>query len=111
MNFDPQWGQAGQNFSQMQQFWQDQWSKTLQSMMQNTPFQAMVPGFSQTPSGPLDASGMMKAFQQLAGGEDGIAPKLDPEKLKLVQEQYLQNIQKLYQPGGAGEAAAGWWPV
>ena len=31
MNFDPSWGQAGQS---IQQFWQEQWGKSLQTLQQ-----------------------------------------------------------------------------
>ena len=107
MNFDPQWGQAAQSFSQMQQFWHDQWSKTLQSMMQGMPFPGMAPGLAPAGSGPLDASGLFQTFQQLAGNETGAAPpQLDAEKLKQVQQQYLQSMQMLCQPGGAAEIIA-----
>ncbi len=105
MNFDPKWGQAGQSFSQMQQFWNEQWSTSLQSLMQAVPASMMPAGFSQTPSGALDSMGLLKTFEQLSGGEGGPV-KLDAEKLKQLQAQYLQATQKLYQPGGAAELVA-----
>ncbi|MDR0216977.1 MAG: alpha/beta fold hydrolase [Comamonas sp.] len=96
MNFDPSWGQTAHS---VQQFWQEQWSKSLQSLPQwsgITPGAlGSVPGFGDMPSpwaGIMDA--MQSAMPQLAG-QVGTPVQFDAGKLQSLQQEYLEAVKSL----------------
>jgi polyhydroxyalkanoate synthase len=86
MNFDPLAGLTGQP---IQQFWNEQWSRTLQTLQQ---------------MGQPGMQGMPQAWKA-AVPEPGALPEtplaLDPEKLVELQQQYLEGAKALYEQGGA----------
>ena len=100
MNFDPNWGQAGQS---IQQFWQEQWSKSLQTLQQWG--NAAPAGFGPVPSMPamlgIDGvpnpwAGIMDAMQSaMPQGAGASAVQFDPAKLKGLQDEYLAAMQSL----------------
>jgi polyhydroxyalkanoate synthase len=103
MNFDPFKGQTGLS---PQQFWSEQWSRSLQSLQQvgAAGLSAMpgLTGFTGFPAGasavqdgiPNPWQGMLAAF---AEGAPKTAPavQFDPEKLQSLQADYLQEAQAL----------------
>ena len=96
MNFDPSWGQAGQS---IQQFWQEQWSKSLQTLQQMQSGAPMglsaMPGLGAAPNpwaGIMDA--MQSAMPQMATGS-AQAVQFDAAKLQGLQQEYLQSVQSL----------------
>lgn len=96
MNFDPSWGQAGQS---IQQFWQEQWSKSLQTLQQMQSGAPMglsaMPGLGAAPNpwaGIMDA--MQSAMPQMATGS-AQAVRFDAAKLQGLQQEYLQSVQSL----------------
>ena len=96
MNFDPSWGQAGQS---IQQFWQEQWSKSLQTLQQMQSGAPMglsaMPGLGSAPNpwaGIMDA--MQSAMPQMATGS-AQAVQFDAAKLQGLQQEYLQSVQSL----------------
>ena len=96
MNFDPSWGQAGQS---IQQFWQEQWGKSLQTLQQ---LQASAPaGLGSMPGlggAPQSWGGMMEALKsampQMAGAA-GQSVQFDAPKLQGLQQEYVKAFQSL----------------
>ena len=96
MNFDPSWGQAGQS---IQQFWQEQWGKSLQTLQQ---LQASAPaGLASMPGlggAPQSWGGMMEALKsampQMAGAA-GQSVQFDAPKLQGLQQEYVKAFQSL----------------
>ena len=96
MNFDPSWGQAGQS---IQQFWQEQWGKSLQTLQQlqaSAPSGlASMPGLGGTPQ---SWGGMMEALKsampQMAGAV-GQSVQFDAPKLQGLQQEYVKAFQSL----------------
>ena len=87
MNFDPSWGQTAQS---VQQFWQEQWSKSLQSLPQWSGIApgalGSMPGLGGAPNpwaGIMDA--MQSAMPQLAG-QVGSPVQFDANKLQTLQQ-------------------------
>ena len=83
MNFDPSWGQAGQS---IQQFWQEQWGKSLQTLQQ---LQASAPaGLASMPGlggAPQSWGGMMEALKAAmpqGAGAAGQSVQCDAPKLQ-----------------------------
>ncbi|RGE47010.1 alpha/beta fold hydrolase [Comamonas testosteroni] len=97
MNFDPSWGQAGQS---IQQFWQEQWSKSLQSLQQlgsgGMPAGlGAMPGLGGAPNpwaGVMDA--LQSAMPQMEG-QGASAVQFDTEKLQNLQQDYIKSLQSL----------------
>lgn len=96
MNFDPSWGQAGQS---IQQFWQEQWGKSLQTLQQ---LQASAPaGLGNMPGlggAPQSWGGMMEALKsampQVAGAA-GQSVQFDAPKLQGLHQEYVKAFQSL----------------
>ena len=97
MNFDPSWGQAGQS---VKQFWQEQWSKSLQSLQQlgsggMSAGLGAMPGLGGAPNpwaGIMDA--MKSAMPQMEG--QGANPEqFDSDKLQSLQQDYIKALQSL----------------
>ena len=103
MNFDPNWGQAGQS---IQQFWQEQWSKSLQTLQQwgtaapagfgPIPSMPTMPGMPGMGGAPNPWAGIMDAMQSaMPQGGGASTVQFDPAKLKGLQEEYLAAVQSL----------------
>ena len=95
MNFDPSWGQAGQS---IQQFWQEQWSKSLQALQQMQNLAPMAPASlpGQLGSSPWAAimDSMSSALPQMTAGL-AQPVQFDASKLQGLQQEYLQSVQAL----------------
>ena len=96
MNFDPSWGQAGQS---IQQFWQEQWGKSLQTLQQ---LQASAPaGLASMPGlggVPQSWGGMMEALKSAmpqTAGAAGQSVQFDAPKLQSLQQEYVKAFQSL----------------
>ena len=95
MNFDPSWGQAAQS---VQQFWQEQWSKSLQSLPQwgGAPGGlGAMPGLGGAPN-PM--AGIMDALQAAVpqlGGQGAAPVQFDSAKLQSLQQDYFKAVQSL----------------
>ena len=96
MNFDPSWGQAGQSIPQ---FWQEQWSKSLQSLQQ---LQATAPaGLSIMPGlggGSSPWAGLMEAMQSAMPQMPSAVSQpvqFDASKLQGLQQEYVKAFQSL----------------
>ncbi|CAB5707643.1 Poly-beta-hydroxybutyrate polymerase [Delftia tsuruhatensis] len=86
MNFDPLAGLTGQP---IQQFWTEQWSRTLQTLQQ---------------MGQPGMQGMPQAWKAAVPEPAALTETpltLDPEKLLQLQQQYLEGAKALYEQGGA----------
>lgn len=97
MNFDPFKGQTGQS---LQQFWSEQWSRSLQSLQQiGTTGLSAMPGLTGFPGAP--AAGVPDPWQAMIAafveGAQKTAPavQFDPEKLQSLQADYLEEVQAL----------------
>ena len=84
MNFDPLAGLTGQP---IQQFWNEQWSRTLQTLQQMG-----SPGTQGAAAGAVP--------WKAAVPEAGALP-VDAEKLVELQQSYLEGAKALCEPGGA----------
>ncbi len=84
MNFDPL---AGLTSQPIQQFWNEQWSRTLQSLQQMGP-----PG--------MNGGAAPAQAWKAATAEPGALP-VDAEKLVQLQQSYLEGAKALCEPGGA----------
>ena len=96
MNFDPSWGQAGQS---IQQFWQEQWSKSLQTLQQMQSGAPMglsaMPGLGAAPNPWASImEAMQSAMPQVAAGSAQTV-QFDAPKLQGLQQEYLQSVQSL----------------
>ena len=96
MNFDPSWGQTAHS---VQQFWQEQWSKSLQSLPQWSGIApgalGSMPGLGGAPNpwaGIMDA--MQSAMPKLAG-QVGSPVQFDANKLQTLQQDYLEAVRSL----------------
>ncbi|WP_027017227.1 PHA/PHB synthase family protein [Comamonas composti] len=83
MNFDSPWGQAG---TLWQQFWGEQWGRTLQSLQQMGPLATVA---QQSLDGGLSPAAL---GEHMPAG-------LDAEKLNVLQQQYLEGVKALCEPG------------
>lgn len=84
MNFDPLAGLMGQP---IQQFWNEQWSRTLQSLQQ---------------MGPLGMNGVAASTPPWkAALPESTGLPVDAEKLVELQQSYLDSTKALCEPGGA----------
>ncbi|MBV8248118.1 MAG: alpha/beta fold hydrolase [Comamonas sp.] len=96
MNFDPLWGQTGQS---IQQFWQEQWSRSLQSLQQMG--SAAPAGLADWAAGGGAAAGnpwtgVMEAMQSaMPQAAAGTALQFDAAKLQGLQQEYLSAVQSL----------------
>lgn len=93
MNFDPLWGQSGQS---IQQFWQEQWSRSLQSLQQIG--SAAPVGLSGWAGAPNPWAGVMDALQSAMPQMQGAAGQpvqFDADRLKALQEEYVRSVQSL----------------
>lgn len=95
MIFDPSWGQAGQS---IQQFWQEQWRKSLQALQQMQNFTPVAPASlsGQLGSNPWAAimDSMSSALPQMTAGLAQTV-QFDASKLQELQQEYLQSVQAL----------------
>ena len=96
MNFDPSWGQAGQS---VQQFWQEHWSKSLQTLQQMQAGAPMglsaMPGLGAAPNPWASITeAMQSAMPQVAAGSAQTV-QFDTPKLQGLQQEYLQSVQSL----------------
>lgn len=96
MNFDPSWGQAGQS---IQQFWQEQWSKSLQTLQQMQSGAPMglsaMPGLGAAPNPWASImEAMQSAMPQVAAGSAQTV-QFDAPKLQGLQQEYLRSVQSL----------------
>ena len=94
MNFDPLAGLPGQP---IQQFWNEQWSRTLQILQQmGSPGMPGAQG-----AGMPDMAQAWKAAVPEPGALPENALSLDPEKLLELQRQYLDGAKAMCEQGGA----------
>lgn len=96
MNFDPSWGQLGQSIPQ---FWQEQWSKSLQSLQQ---LQVTAPAglsiMSGLGGGSSPWAGIMEAMQSAMPQMASAASQpvqFDASKLQGLQQEYVKAFQSL----------------
>lgn len=95
MNFDPLWNQTGQS---LQQFWRDQWSRSLQSLQQVGPLGLPAASNLPNPWANLFSSMLPDGLQMPS------AVQFDAQKLKDLQAEYLEAAKSLT----SGEAARQW---
>nr|AAL17611.4 polyhydroxybutyrate synthase [Pseudomonas oleovorans] len=96
MNFDPSWGQAGQS---VQQFWQEHWSKSLQTLQQMQAGAPMglsaMPGLGAAPNPWASITEAMQSAMPQAAAGSAQTVQFDTPKLQGLQQEYLQSVQSL----------------